>query len=414
MAGGSCAFGTPTVTCTVPNLANGASAAVSISLSAPTGATPATLNGTLSPVTSGQFTPAGGNLLLRVRDPDWIGNNDGDTVSGVWAPSEPYGSTPPCTSLTDSRGVPVNCTSQVTSNDVITNSVDQVCNPSSNSINCLRTWEMMGTYYATSSGPIRLCMQGLDDGAYVNWSAGYDPASTGTPSGGYSSVAEFQSFTSSWTSNTWNVTSGQAYRFSIRVVDRDTPANRGRGLGGFQGFGLSSVNGSSATCSFANFAPPRTTGITVLSPSATISLSKALGNARVSNSDEFTVQIKDSGGTVVNSTAASTTTGSGSTVTAGTGVTGVTAVTPGSTYTLTEAASGSTNFHSYSESISCTNSAGGSATVLPNGPLDLASPPTIRPAAGDVISCVVNNRAAAPTVQISRARPVATRPSAIP
>jgi uncharacterized repeat protein (TIGR01451 family) len=400
VAGGSCTFGSPTVTCTVPNLANGASAAVSISLSAPAGTTPATVNGTLSPVAADQFTPAGGDLLLRERNPDWIGNNDGDTVSGVWTPSEPYGSTPPCVSLTDVRGVFVNCANQVTSNDVITSSVNRTCNPTSNSITCLRTWEMIGTYYATSSGPIRLCMQGLDDGAYVNWSAGYDPATTGVPAGGYSSVAQFQTFTSSWTSNTWNVTSGQAYRFSIRLANRDQGFDRGRGLGGFEGFGLSTVNGSSATCSFTNFAPPRTTGITVLAPSATISLTKALGNARVSNNDQFTVQIKDSGGTVVNSTAASTTTGSGSTVTPGTGVTGITAVTPGSTYTLTEAAAGSTNFRSYSESISCTNSTGGSATVLPNGPVNLASPPTIRPATGDVISCVLNNTAAPPTVQI--------------
>lgn len=107
-------------------------------------------------------------------------------------------------------------------------------------------------------------------------------------------------------------------------------------------------------------------GVSLDAPSITVN--KALAaSGRVLAGDQFTTQIKNAGGTVINSTANSTTTGTGATVTAGTGTTGTTTVAVGSAYTLTEVAAGTTNLSSYATSIACTNANTGSTTVLPSG-----------------------------------------------
>ena len=88
-------------------------------------------------------------------------------------------------------------------------------------------------------------------------------------------------------------------------------------------------------------------------------MTKALG-ARIANTNQFTVQIHTGGATgpVVNSTANSTTTGSGSTVTAGSGTTGTFVGAAGTTYTLTEAAAGTTVLADYTQTITCTDANG--------------------------------------------------------
>src|SRR6185369_13329424 len=120
-----------------------------------------------------------------------------------------------------------------------------------------------------------------------------------------------------------------------------------------------------------NFFPPRPANVTVAQPSASIRLTKALGTPRIRSGDQFTVQLKNSGGTVINPTTNSTTNGSGSNVIVGTGTTGTTQVTPGLTYTLTEVAAGATVMTEYLQSISCTNANAGSTTTLPSGPVNL-------------------------------------------
>lgn len=123
--------------------------------------------------------------------------------------------------------------------------------------------------------------------------------------------------------------------------------------------------------------------------SPVITLTKALSGNRLANTDQFTMQIRNSGGTVVNATTASTTTGTGSAVTAGTGTTGVTSVGLGTSYTLTEVSSGTTNLANYASSISCTNNNVGSATVLPTGS---GQSFTITPlSASDSINCTITN-----------------------
>ena len=185
--------------------------------------------------------------------------------------------------------------------------------------------------------------------------------------------------------------------------------NSGEGAGGGGAGGRVIANASGATVSttggtastnsiFANSngvagaSGVSTSSAIVGAPSAPptcMRLSKALGSARRSTTDQFTVRIL-SGTTVVNATVNSTTTGTGATVTAGTGTTGVVAVTPAATYTLTEAAAGTTTLFNYLASISCTNAKSGSATTLPSGSSPSASF-SVTPATGDNISCTLTN-----------------------
>ena len=95
--------------------------------------------------------------------------------------------------------------------------------------------------------------------------------------------------------------------------------------------------GDAITCTLSNTVPPAPVSAVRAPP--TLNLTKTLG-WRIRDRDQFTVQIRNSGGTVVNSTANSTTAGAGNGITPGTGTTGVTAVTAGGTYTLTEVAAG--------------------------------------------------------------------------
>ncbi len=122
-------------------------------------------------------------------------------------------------------------------------------------------------------------------------------------------------------------------------------------------------------------------------PQPRITLTKALSSAgRVVSTDQFTVRIQ-SGATTLNSTTNSTTTGTGATVTGGTGTTGSTSVTVGGTYTLTELATN--GLGNFAGSISCTNSKSGSATILPSGTGTSFSLTPVD--TGDVISCTLTN-----------------------
>ncbi len=133
-----------------------------------------------------------------------------------------------------------------------------------------------------------------------------------------------------------------------------------------------------------------------------ITLTKALGSNRAADTDQFVVAIRTGGssGPVVNVTTNSTTSGAGSTVTGGT--TGTFTATAGTPYTLTEAASGTTNFAQYTSAITCTDSAG-LQTGLPSGAAyTVASGLTITPVAGATISCTLTNTANNPTLTLAK------------
>jgi trimeric autotransporter adhesin len=148
--------------------------------------------------------------------------------------------------------------------------------------------------------------------------------------------------------------------------------------------------GSDITCTFTN------------SRSPTIVLNKALGGNRVAVGNQFTVAIRTGGvgGTVVNATGGSTTTGTGSTVSANTGTTGTFTATTGTIYTLTEAASGSTNLARYSSTISCTDSSGLQTGLPSSAAFSTVTGLAITPVAGAVISCTLTNTPKAPTIGV--------------
>lgn len=127
--------------------------------------------------------------------------------------------------------------------------------------------------------------------------------------------------------------------------------------------------GDSVLCTFTNTPQPH------------LRVRKALASAgRAYAGDQFTMRIMQ-GSTVV---ATSTSTGAGSTVTAGD--TGLTQVTAGTAYSLEEQAAGTTDFAQYTPSMSCANANSTSTTVLPS-----AAPGSITPVVGDVITCTITN-----------------------
>lgn len=232
-------------------------------------------------MTSDQFNPAGGELLLRTRTPDWLGTEGNAPLTGVWAPSDPYpNSTAPCTDFTDWRQISRTCAGATVSTTVMSTATAGNCHALDDGQSCIRTWEVIGTYYAQTTGNVQLCVQGPDDGAYINWSNAYDPAS-GNPAS-FTSVAETPSFVSGqWAAGPWAVTAGRACRFSVRVANRDFSFNRGQQNGGFfLPFGMSTVGGAAASCAYANFVPAQPGNATVITGmlSITVPPTSNLGN----------------------------------------------------------------------------------------------------------------------------------------
>lgn len=127
--------------------------------------------------------------------------------------------------------------------------------------------------------------------------------------------------------------------------------------------------GEYLVCTFSVGAQPR------------LRLLKSLGSGgRRFSGDQFTIRIRD-GETMI---ASRTTSGSGGTIS--NGDTGLVQVSSGSTYRFDEIAAGTANLLNYDATIACTNSAGGSPTVLPT-----AVGGTVVPRLGDAIACTITN-----------------------
>ena len=131
-------------------------------------------------------------------------------------------------------------------------------------------------------------------------------------------------------------------------------------------------------------------------------LVKALSGSRLSNTDQFTMAIAPSGAPASGGSA--TTTGSGATVTANTGVVTVATATAGLSYTFSEtmAAGSLSALSQYGPSVSCTNAATGSPTVLPASGSPVV-PFSITPTVGDDITCTVTNAPLASSLSIVKA-----------
>lgn len=133
-------------------------------------------------------------------------------------------------------------------------------------------------------------------------------------------------------------------------------------------------------------------------PAPLVTVNKGLGTNRIADGDQFTTRIL-TGGEVANSTAASTTAGSGSTVTAGTGTTGPTPVRQGEAHVTSEAPAGSTQLDNYVQEIACANANAGSPTVLPSGSGQDFTITPLHPL--DDITCTLTNHAK-PKVTITK------------
>ena len=108
---------------------------------------------------------------------------------------------------------------------------------------------------------------------------------------------------------------------------------------------------------------------------------KALGSGgRRFSGDQFTIRIRDENTVIVSRT----TSGSGGTVT--NGDSGLVQVTSGLAYSFDEIAAGTASLANYNANLACTNSAGGSPTVLPT-----TVGGTVNPRLGDVIVCTITN-----------------------
>lgn len=149
--------------------------------------------------------------------------------------------------------------------------------------------------------------------------------------------------------------------------------------------------GESLVCTFLAGAQPR------------LRLRKALGtNGRRFDTDQFTVRIMDDGTPL----ASSTTTGTTTTITAGTGDTTLRAVENGATYILDEVAAGTTVLGNYTATMSCTNALTGSPTVMPTA---VGGTITLRPA--DSVTCIItNSRRAAAALTIAKTSTVISDP----
>ncbi len=131
-------------------------------------------------------------------------------------------------------------------------------------------------------------------------------------------------------------------------------------------------------------------------------LRKALSSQRRFTTDQFTVRIRD-GSTV---TASSTTAGTGNTITANTGDTGLVQVVNQRAYTLDEIAANGANLTNYTATLACTNATSGSTTTLPN---TVGGTITLRP--GDSITCVItNNRRSVAILEIEKDSTVISDP----
>jgi hypothetical protein len=107
-----------------------------------------------------------------------------------------------------------------------------------------------------------------------------------------------------------------------------------------------------------------------------------MGSSRRFSTDQFTVRITE-GETVI---AASTTSGSSSSISSGTGDTGLVQLVSGQAYQVDEVAAGTANLGNYNSAIACANAASGSTTALPSA---IGGSIVLQP--GDTVTCTITN-----------------------
>ena len=126
---------------------------------------------------------------------------------------------------------------------------------------------------------------------------------------------------------------------------------------------------------------------------ATLRIQKAIVAGRVAATDQFSLSIANSSGTL----AATTTTGTGTTV--NNGIATIAPFVAGIAHTLSEAASGTTVLTNYDSTYACTNASSGTGTSLPTG---TGTSFGITPVSGDDITCTVTNTRRPTTLTLTK------------
>jgi len=150
--------------------------------------------------------------------------------------------------------------------------------------------------------------------------------------------------------------------------------------------------------------PGSPASVTFVQP--TLAVSKQLGGSRQASGDQFTVAIHTGSATgpLLGSEPNATTTGTGSTVAAGTGTTGTQPAHTATTYYLTEAAAGTANLSQYTATITCTDSAGATTGLPSNQALPSSGYALTLGSASAAVSCVITNTPIAPPANLNIAK----------
>lgn len=140
-----------------------------------------------------------------------------------------------------------------------------------------------------------------------------------------------------------------------------------------------------------------------------LTLQKALDGSRFASSDQFRMVVHEDSitGSVVGTTTNDTTTGSGSTVTSGSGRVVVDPAVTGQKYVVTEVAAGSpaADLSNYSKTIWCVDANGvtsGNGVTSAAVSFDPAVGHEITPAAGADITCTISNKALTATLSLQK------------
>ena len=148
------------------------------------------------------------------------------------------------------------------------------------------------------------------------------------------------------------------------------------------------------TCIYSSSVYVSDLAVTEVASAPVLTVTKTLGSNRITDTDQFTVQIVQNSASVVNPTTNSTTTGSGATVTPGSGTTGATTLVSGTQYMIKEVAAGTTKLEQYASTLVCTDATGAKRALAMNTVFSLQN--------DDVIICSITNTLATASLTLTQ------------
>ena len=154
---------------------------------------------------------------------------------------------------------------------------------------------------------------------------------------------------------------------------------------------ITPVGGAVITCTITNTVPA--------AADPTITVVKTMNGPRIDDTDQFTVQVSDTGVPV----ASSTTTGTGEDIDAGTGVAGPVAVAAGTEVEVEEVAAGTTDLNRYRSRLTCDDANDVQQDLPEDVGVGEGLSEAITVEAGAAITCTITNTARSATIQVEKA-----------